>query len=57
LFIEGPIEKLSNKQDPAFYELNKRELESIDLERAKRAVQRLAEAEPKIYRARTSPGS
>lgn len=51
IFIEGPIEKLSDKNSPAFYDLNKRELESIDLERVKRAVQRLAEAEPKIYRA------
>ncbi len=49
-FTEGPIEKLTKKGDPAFYDLNKRELESIDLERVKRAVQRLAEAEPKIYR-------
>jgi hypothetical protein len=51
VFVEGPIEKLSDKKSPAFYDLNKRELESIDLERVKRAVQRLAEAEPKIYRA------
>ncbi len=50
-FIEGSIEKLSDKADPAFYDLNKRELESIDLTRVERAVQRLAEAEPKIYRA------
>lgn len=50
IFVEGSMEKLSNKQDPAFYSLNKRELESIDLERAKRAVQRLAEVEPKLYR-------
>ncbi|MEO5715491.1 MAG: hypothetical protein ABIT37_18580 [Luteolibacter sp.] len=49
-FTEGPLEKLSKKDDPAFYDLNKRELECIDLERVKRAVQRLAEAEPKIYR-------
>jgi hypothetical protein len=49
-FTEGPIEKLSKKDDPAFYDLNKRELESIDLERVKRAVQRLAEAAPKVYR-------
>jgi len=49
-FAEGPMEKLTNKEDPAFYDLNKRELESIDLERVKRAVQRLAEADPKIYR-------
>jgi hypothetical protein len=50
IFIEESIEKLSNKGDPSFYVLNKRELESIDLERVKRAVQRLAEAEPKVYR-------
>ena len=50
IFVEGPIEKLSKKDNPAFYDLNKRELESIDLERVKRAVQRIAEAEPKIYR-------
>lgn len=49
-FVEGPIEKLKNKDDPDFYALNKRELESIDLERAKRAVQRLADAEPKVFR-------
>lgn len=49
-FVDGPIEKLANKDDPAFYDLNKRELESIDFLRAKRAVQRLAEAEPKLYR-------
>jgi len=51
IFVEGSIEKLSKKDDPAFYDLNKRELESIDLERVKRAVQRIAEAQPKLYRA------
>lgn len=51
IFMEGSIEKLSKKEDPAFYDLNKRELESIDLQRIKRAVQRLADAEPQIYRA------
>jgi predicted Zn finger-like uncharacterized protein len=49
-FVEGPIEKLQNSQHPEFYEQNKRELECIDLERVKRAVQRLAKVEPKIYR-------
>jgi predicted Zn finger-like uncharacterized protein len=49
-FVEAPIEKLQLKDDPDYYTLNKRELESIDLERVKRAVQRLAKAEPKIYR-------
>jgi hypothetical protein len=51
VFVEGPIEKLRNREDPAFYELNKRELEAIELTRVARAVQRLAEAEPKLYRA------
>ncbi len=50
IFVEGSIDKLSKRDDPDFYELNKRELESIDLIRVKRAVQRLAEAEPKVYR-------
>ncbi len=50
-FVSGPIEKLTDKTDPAFYDLNKRELESIDLERVSKAVKRLAEAEPKVYRA------
>jgi hypothetical protein len=49
-FVEGPIEKLNDKSSPAFYELNKRELDSIDPDRARRAVKRLADAEPKIYR-------
>ena len=46
----GSIEKLTDKGDPAFYELNMKELDSIDLGRVERAVQRLADAEPKIYR-------
>lgn len=49
-FVEGSIAKLTNPEDPAFYDLNKRELESIDLKRVERAVQRLAVAEPRIYR-------
>jgi hypothetical protein len=49
-FVEGAQDKLSDPQDPAFYELNRRELESIDLERARRAVVRVAAAEPKLYR-------
>jgi hypothetical protein len=48
-FVEGPLEKLNNKRDPAFYELNKRELESIDMDRVSRAVRRLMDAEPVIY--------
>lgn len=49
-FVEGPIDKLADRNHPAFYDLNKRELESIDLQRVEKAVKRLAEAEPKIYR-------
>jgi hypothetical protein len=49
-FQEGPLDKLTDPANPAFYELNKRELESIDLERARRAVNRLAPVEPKFYR-------
>ena len=49
-FQEGPLDKLTDPADPAFYGLNKRELESIDLERARRAVNRLAPVEPKLYR-------
>jgi len=49
-FVESPIDKLSDRSNPAFYELNKRELDSIDLDRARRAVKRLADAEPKIFR-------
>jgi hypothetical protein len=49
-FQEGPLDKLADPTNPAFYELNKRELESIDLERARLAVNRLAPVEPKLYR-------
>ncbi|TAE74540.1 MAG: hypothetical protein EAZ84_10770 [Verrucomicrobia bacterium] len=49
-FVEGDQDKMRNPQDPSFYELNRRELDSIDLERARRAVVRLATAEPKLYR-------
>ena len=50
IFVEGPIDRLSKKDDPEFEALNKRELDSVDLDRVKRAVQRLAGAEPKAYR-------
>lgn len=49
-FLEGPMAKLTDDENPAFYELNRRELESIDLERARRAIGRLSSAEPKVYR-------
>ncbi len=48
--LGGDLKKLTNKSSPAFYELNKKELDSIDLERVMHAVQRLADAEPKIFR-------
>jgi len=49
-FVEGPADKLQDKSSPAFYDLNRRELDSIDLDRCRKAVKRLAEAEPKLYR-------
>ena len=49
-FIEGPIQKLTNRNDSEFYDLNQRELDSIDLARVERAVKRLAEAEPMVLR-------
>jgi hypothetical protein len=49
-FVEGPLDKLIDPANPAFYELNRRELDSIDLERAQKAVTRLVAAEPKLYR-------
>ncbi|HEY1122612.1 MAG TPA: hypothetical protein VGE67_13460, partial [Haloferula sp.] len=49
-FQEGPLDKLIDPANPGFYELNKREMESIDLERARKAVNRLAPVEPKFYR-------
>lgn len=49
-FVTGPSEKLNNKNDPAFYDLNRHELESIDPDRILKAVTRLADAEPKVYR-------
>lgn len=50
LFIEGAADKIQDKTNPSFYDLNRRELESIDLERCRKAVKRLAEAEPTSYR-------
>lgn len=49
-FIAGSAEKLNNKTDPAFYELNIYELRNINIDRVQRAVERLADAEPTIYR-------
>lgn len=50
-FLSAPMEKLSNPDNPGFYDMNLKELESIDLERVSAAVKRLAQAEPKILRA------
>lgn len=49
-FEPGPMDKLADKENPAFYELNKRELESIDLDRVQKAVVRITDVEPKLYR-------
>lgn len=49
-FEAGSAEKLNNPQDPAFYALNQYELDNIDLDRVERAVERLANSEPKIFR-------
>jgi len=51
LFVTGPQEKLNDKFNPAFYDLNLLELQSFDIERVHKAVERLADAEPKFYRA------
>jgi hypothetical protein len=50
-FQAAPVEELADREKPAFYQLNKRELESIDLDRVKGAVERLTDAEPTLYRA------
>ena len=49
-FEDSAPDKLNNQKDPAFYTLNQRELASIDMDRVKLAVERLAAAEPSIYR-------
>lgn len=49
-FVQGPLSKLQNPEDPSFYELNRRELDGIDLHRANAAVRRLSSAEPRLFR-------
>lgn len=49
-FEASADDKLNNVDDPAFYGLNQYELNNIDLDRVERAVERLANAEPKIFR-------
>lgn len=50
LFEEADLEKLTAKGTPEFYELNRSELESIDLSRVEKAVNRLKAAEPTLFR-------
>ena len=49
-FLAGSEKKLTDSSDPSFYELNRRELESIDVKRAASAAKRLAGVEPKMFR-------
>lgn len=49
-FLAGSADKLNDRNDPAFYDLNRRELESIDIDRVERAVDRLADSDATIYR-------
>lgn len=49
-FSQPPISKLNDQNDPDFYQLNWRELESINLQRALSAVKRLESAKPTAYR-------
>lgn len=50
VFVQGPVSKLNDPEDPSYYELNRRELESIDLQRAHAAVRRLVSVEPRLFR-------
>lgn len=49
-FAAGSADQLNDSSHPDFYKLNERELVSLDIDRVKRAVGRLAASEPKIYR-------
>jgi hypothetical protein len=49
-FVAGSADKLNDREDPAFYDLNQRELQSLDMDRVKSAVERLADSKPIIYR-------
>lgn len=51
VFLEAPSDKLIDHSDPDFYELNLRELSSIDIHRIQQAVIRLADSEPRVLRA------
>jgi len=50
VFIEPPSGILVDRNHPEYFELNLRELSSIDIQRIQRAVLRLAESEPRMYR-------
>lgn len=50
LFVSSSTEKLNDKSHPSFYELNRDELQSIDLGRVQQAVERLADSEAKLLR-------
>lgn len=49
-FVPNPLEQLTDPTDPQFYRLNREELESIDVDRIKAAVKRLADVEPMLFR-------
>ncbi len=50
VFTDAPSGKMVDREDPDYYELNLTELRSIDLQRIQRAVTRLSESEPRMYR-------
>ena len=50
VFVAGSTEELNNTSHPKFYTLNLSELGSIDIERVKEAVDRLANSDAKILR-------
>ncbi len=50
LFVAGSTEKLNDKNHPSFYELNRRELQSIDMGRVQQAVERLADSDATLLR-------
>lgn len=50
LFVAGSADKLNDRNHPSFYELNRLELQSIDLGRVEQAVERLADSDAAILR-------
>jgi hypothetical protein len=49
-FISGSAEKLNDRNHPSFYELNRNELQSIDIGRIELAVDRLADSDATLLR-------